>query len=90
MLKKIIILLIKNLCLDLPVDKLLLENGEQVVDEPVEHHSRGHLQADPGEDDGHEHHDLCLAGIACNGGQLLLQEHGCTHENGCYVKWVLG
>jgi len=71
-------------CLFLAVDQILLQDGEQVIDEPVKHQTRSEIDEHDGEDEREKHHYLCLGGIGCGWGHLLLQEHGRTHEQGKY------
>jgi len=65
-------------------------DGQNVVDSPVDHQAGGEVQEHGRHHDGHEHHDLGLSWVSSHRCHLLLEEHGGAHENGCYVKWVLG
>ena len=67
----------------------LLDDGQNVVAQPVQHETGGEVDEHDREHDGHDHHDLALLGVAHGGAQPLLQEHGGTHDERRDVEGVL-
>src|SRR5437773_1487422 len=63
-----------------PHHEVLLSDGEQVVDQPVENEARREVPEHEGEDDGHQHHHPLLGGIGLRWREPLLQEHAGPHE----------
>ena len=63
-------------------DAVLLADGEDVVDQPIEHQAGREVNEHDGENERQEHHDLCLRRIPRRGGQFLLEVHRNPHEQG--------
>src|SRR2546423_12800875 len=59
----------------------LLEDREDVVDQPVKHQTGGEEEKKDAEDEGHELHHLCLHRIGRHGVYARLQHHGAGHQN---------
>ena len=70
------------------VDIVLLGDGQDIVDGPVDDESGWKRKEQEGEHDGEEHHDFLLHRVAHGWSQLLLQEHGGTHDYGKNVKGI--
>ena len=59
---------------------ILLGHAEQVVDRPIQYQTCWEEQHERGEDNRQELHDFCLHWICWLRIQLLLDEHGSTHQ----------
>src|SRR3954470_3161060 len=63
------------------LNRPLLKNGEDVVDQPIQHQSGRKKEQEDAEDEGHDLHDLGLHRIGRNGIHPGLKNHGHCHED---------
>src|SRR6185369_14573656 len=68
-----------------PLDLPLLCDGKDVVDQPVQHQSRGEEKEEDAEDERHELHHLRLHRVRRNRIHLGLQDHGDGHQDRQHV-----